>query len=115
MMDRGSKTNMMSTCGGMAKNFRVDIDNAADWSVVDPATVSITFPDGTMTSGRSTIEIVNEGPDMCRVWFEGSSEADGRRLKKDEAIAYAIGDMIRIYARTDAAGATSSLQVTEIV
>ena len=86
----------------------------ADFPVVPPSSiVPGEFPLGVIQGGRTTIEIVNEGAGDVRVWFQGSVFADGRLLKKGEAIAYAINDLAVLFVR--AVSGTARIQVTELI
>ncbi len=95
-----------STCASRGTNNLVPVTDLVDVAVANPAT-------GKPYPGRTTIEVVNEGPSPVRLFFLGSTYLEGRLLAAGSALPYAISDEAELFAR--GIGGTATLQITELV
>ena len=102
-----SKSDQYSTSGIGGYNYVLTIDAVtSDQAIVHPV-YQIPF------SGRTTIEVHNNGAENCYIYFGGATPTDGRILEPENYVAFALIDKCILYAQ--AAAGTIELRVTEIM
>lgn len=108
-MGQGKKmrSDQYTTSGLGGANWLITVDAVTpDQILVNPAT-GINLP------GRTTIEIHNNGAELCYIFFHGMTPTDGRILNAGEYVAFALTEKATLAAQASAT--TVDLRITEII
>lgn len=102
-----SKSDQYTTSGIGGYNYILTIDDSTPEQKIVHPTYGIPF------SGRTTIELHNNGSANCYIYFKGATPTEGRILEPGNFVAYAIIDKCMLYALS--ATGNIELRVTEIM